>query len=709
MTGWRLRATGVAGTARIDAEEVRRALAVLADPEHGIQLQAAPGWGDRSKTFHAADLDGMVAWVKEQADATGVYYVTNPVPLTLGTGAKGEHVIRRYWFLIDVDRNKKVQPDDSATDDEHERARTLAINVLDYLAEQGWPAPVEVDSGNGFQLLYRVDLPNPDDYSKALLRGILKTLKDKFNGEHGEIGKECHNANRLAKMPGTMARRGRLSDDRPHRMCKLLHVPEVLEVVPFELLSAVPGAIQTKASVPDRPPAVNGFKLSVSSNDDGGRAYARAALRNECARVALAAVGDRNNTLFKATANMAELAAGGCILRQEYETALEFIGLGIGLEEREVRATLQSGWNTGSKKPRRPPEREPKTSLPEPLDPNARLTVRASEITPKPVDWLVLNRIPKRFITVFAGRTGLGKSFVTCDLIARMTTGREVPGGDGELFRVGNALLISEDPYEYVLVPRLMELGYDRERVSFMTWDAMASYTLNDIGMLDRAWKEAGRPQFVGIDPPTNFLGDTDEHKNAEVRAVLKRIAAWLVERDVAVVLITHVNKSTGKGVDAISRVMGSIAWMTSARIGHAFVQDPDDRERCLWVPLKTNLGPLGKGLAYRIKKTEALATVEWLGEVDTTAEEAMGGEKATPRRVLATQWMIELFREKREWPSADFWASAKAHGISENAIKEARVRLDLPKPRLVWTQDGHKSWTWWVPEDWPHLTEEEV
>jgi hypothetical protein len=70
---------------------------------------------------------------------------------------------------------------------------------------------------------------------------------------------------------------------------------------------------------------------------------------------------------------------------------------------------------------------------------------------------------------------------------------------------------------------------------------------------------------LIVIDPPTNYLGDTDEHKNAEVRAVLTNLVAWLNGRDVACVLITHVNKQVGKGTDAINRVLGSVAWGSTA------------------------------------------------------------------------------------------------------------------------------------------------
>jgi hypothetical protein len=107
---------------------------------------------------------------------------------------------------------------------------------------------------------------------------------------------------------------------------------------------------------------------------------------------------------------------------------------------------------------------------PEPEAPpeGERLTIRASEIVPKVVRWLWRDRVAIDFISLFAGRTGLGKSFVTCDMAARLTTAGEMPDGpsgmDGECAGV---LFISEDPYEYVLAPRLLELGADMDRVSF--------------------------------------------------------------------------------------------------------------------------------------------------------------------------------------------------------------------------------------------------
>jgi hypothetical protein len=38
----------------------------------------------------------------------------------------------------------------------------------------------------------------------------------------------------------------------------------------------------------------------------------------------------------------------------------------------------------------------------------------------------------------------------------------------------------------------------------------------------------SGDPILIIIDPPTNFTGEIDEHKNTEVRAALMCLVAWL-------------------------------------------------------------------------------------------------------------------------------------------------------------------------------------
>jgi hypothetical protein len=581
----RLRATGPAARPP-DTAEVRRALALLADPTAGLQLHAGGGaWAFR--TFAGGDLDGMAAWVAENGDtATGVYYNLNPVPAGLPREVTNGDVTYRRWLLVDVDRFKTNETKKlSATDGEHEAAQSLSADVRAWLADFGWPEPVVIDSGNGWHLLYRLDLPN-DDLGRALVRAVLKAAADRWDGDRGSVGKECHDARRIAKLPGTWARKGPDTDDRPHRLARLVLVPEVVAVVTPDLLQRAGGTTPRAATPqPNSPSPVTPFSLRAG----GGmaKAYARAALRAECAKMARTAPGGLNDQLFRSGAALGNFVGAGLLDDAQVRRELAAAAKGAGCDDpRKDADTLNRAVDVGKAEPRTVPSKngahQKADKAQAATEPPPTLTICAAAVAPKRVEWLWPQRVPKRFITVLAGRTGLGKSFVTLDMIARVTTAGDIPFGDGECFQAGGALIVSEDPPEYMLVPRLIEMGADLNRVRFMTWEAMAHYQLADVGYLDRAVSEVADCRVVMIDPPTNFLGEVDEHKNAEVRQLLMNLVMWAAHRDLACVLIMHVNKSTGKGIEAVNRVMGSVAWVSTARIAHTFARRPGrDRVGC--------------------------------------------------------------------------------------------------------------------------------
>ncbi len=702
---WTVRATGA--PSEIDLAEARRALAVLADPAHGCELRGlhAGGKFGGSVVRKGADLDGLLQGAGMLSGT--IYYAINPIRPN-AKSATAESVVRRRWLLVDVDPERPA--DASATDAEKIEASAVADAVVLYLGAQGWPAPVVVDSGNGYHLLYRIDLP-PDEPSRLLLKTVLEALGERFDNERAQVDRKVFNASRIAKLPGTWARKGPCSDERPHRPCRLLLAPETPQVVTAEQLGLVVPATATERPLPP----VNGVDaFHVRATGEGREAYARRALDLECARVRLARPGERNNALNRAAFSLGQLVAIGLLTRQQVEVELTLAGIAVELGETEIAKTIRSGLVAGLEHPRQIAERNGiSPTMPEGMQaeskPGESLTVCAADVPPEPVEWLWEERLPKRFVTVFAGQTGVGKSFVTCDIIARITRGTEAPFGKGLCLEQGGVLILSEDPQKQMLVPRLIESGADLSRVRFFRWEKMLSYELKDVAMLDKACKEVPNLRLVVIDPPTNFLGDIDEHKNSEIRQTVMGIIIWLENQNLSCIFILHVNKQTGKGIEAINRILGSIAWVTTSRIAHTFVRDPEDETRALLACAKTNLGPLPRTLAYRIVKSNALARVEWLEEIDMTANEAMGGSGWKPRRVVAKDWLIERFRERQEWSSEELFSRGKQEGISRDAIFEAKKVLDIPKARRTALENGDIEWHWWVPKDWPPLKGEEV
>ncbi|WP_422928623.1 AAA family ATPase [Singulisphaera sp. PoT] len=698
----------------LDEPEVRRALALLVDPDHCVQVQALPS--GRWRQVPGRDLDALVQAVASLGDEAGTYLSLNPFKGPLDRATRNADVTSRRWLLIDPDAVKGVGKDASTTDEEKERARVVTEQVRDFLRSRDWPDPIFVDSGNNWQLLYRVDLPN-DKLSQQLLSGCLKVIGDRFDTDGVKVDRGVHDARRICKVPGTMVRKGANSPDRPWRMARLVSVPVALAPVGVEMLKDLAGIAASKAPEPGASPspALDPWLMSVTGGDDR-IAYARSALEREIGRVATAVQPGRNGVLYEAALKLGTLVAAGLLDRGTVEQQLEAAGRACGLgrdgDDREIERAIRNGFAFGLANPRQVPERKPtpggtktppKSGLESFADAKATselqepLFIRASSVTPKKVNWLWENRIPKGFITVFAGRTGLGKSFVTCDIVARLTAGMDWPDSEGECVTPTNVLLISEDPFEYVLTPRLIEMGADLDRVSFLSWSAMAHYQLGDTSFLDAAYAEMAPLGMVAIDPPTNFLAGKDEHKNSEVRAVLMNLVGWLNGRDTACILITHVNKSTGKGTEALSRVIGSVAWTTTSRVAHAFVPDPEVPGQAIFVPMKSNLGVLSKGISYRIAKTDTFAKVEWMGEVDMSADEAMGGDspaKKPKASEKAGEWLKARFDEKQRWQSDELIKLGEAAGHSSDSIYAAKKAMGIKAKNTTSTTGG---WTWFV------------
>lgn len=722
-----LKATGCPPQ-EFDEPELLRALELLTDPAHGTELRFAPSF--RSSVRPAADILGLLADVHDNADATAVYFCINPVSPFLVGAAKNDDVLSRRWFFLDFD---PVRPKDCcATDVEKALARERTRFVAAWLHGRSWPDPIVVDSGNGMHLYYRVDLPN-DELTRALFRGLVRGLATRFDNEVVLVDRSVHKAAQVAKLPGTWARKGANDPDRPWRRCRI-------DAAPDELMTLEPSVLQetlaelTGTETPKAKPRPRWggrpFGVLVATSGRSERAYGDAALKGETEAVASESVHghNRNTRLYTAALKVGTFLHWGHWTRAEIEQRLEDAAVRCQLHLDEggmagVQATIRSGLEYGLAHPRADLEPVPAAERTTPrakARPSANgapppggedpVIYRASTVTPRKVEWLWPGRIPLAKLTTFAGMGGLGKTFSLCDIAARITTGKEWPDGSGACPDVGDALIISgEDDPEDTLVPRLIECGADLERVAFLRFDVLAGFCLSQLEVLEKAADQmGGRLRFVAIDPPTSYLGDVNDHKNAELRALLSPLALWASRRRLAVVFNTHVNKQVSQ-VEAALRVMGSVAWINSVRAAHLFCEDPDDGERSLFLPIKNNLGKKCAGLAYKILPLDnGEARVQWLGEVEMTANQALRQQPKRQRRdLVARDWLIEKFREHRVWKSDDLFQAADQEGVSRNAVFEAKRILDLPRARRNVLENGAIVYTWWVPDDWPLLSQQ--
>jgi len=134
----------------------------------------------------------------------------------------------RRYIIFDFD---PVRADDiPATDDEHKRALTAAARTRDYFTENGWPQPIEIDSGNGAYLLYAIDFPN-DEESRKLVTDCLTAANLLFGDDCVKIDTKMANAARIIRLPETKNIKGDSSNDRPHRYARVIAIPHAIHTV----------------------------------------------------------------------------------------------------------------------------------------------------------------------------------------------------------------------------------------------------------------------------------------------------------------------------------------------------------------------------------------------------------------------------------------------------------------------------------------------
>jgi hypothetical protein len=692
----------------IDRAEVRHALEVLIGPGEyhelrGLSASNGQTWA-HSRLVHHGDWETAVDAAYELSQGIGVYYTLNPVSPDLGDrGASTKHIVARRWFLVDIDRRKLVEPDQSATQQEKDDAFSLLGLVCDWLIGEGWPSPVIVDSGNGGHLAWRIDLP-ADRLSHLLLKRALQALAARWTHPRAEIDTKVYDAPRIAKLPGTWARKGIDTEERPHRLARLLHVPDPIEIVTVEQLEAL-------ASCNELPPekAYDPWRIKVPTfRADRAEAYVKSAVERELARVVLANPGNRNVQLNTAAFALGQLVGGRHLDRGDAEHQLAEVARRTGLGDAEIIRTIESGLDAGIAQPRELPVSIKATSK-RTFTSGSRLIILASEIKPRKVEWLWPSRIPLGKLTTFAGWGGLGKSFVTMDMAARISRGDTIPGMDGLCFEQGNVLILNtEDDPEDTSVPRLIEAGADLKRIAFARSEILGQFTLADLDMLEVMFNQLGGARFLVIDPATSFLGDVNDHHNAELRSLLTPLALWVMAHKCGTSLVTHVTKPQTLKVEAMARVMGSVAWVNAVRAAIMFTKDPRDPCQRLFIPFKTNNAEEQKALSYRIQKTDDLARVEWIGEVETTADEALNNRSESTAGQDAADWFEEMFRYRREWDNESLKRMGLSAGHSFNALFKSKEVKALPiKKRPRSGPKGTDYWVWIAEPGWPSESSE--
>lgn len=255
--------------------------------------------------------------------------------------------------------------------------------------------------------------------------------------------------------------------------------------------------------------------------------------------------------------------------------------------------------------------------------------VTMSDVVPEKVEWLWSARIPRGMIAMLDGDPGLGKSTVTLDIAARVSQGRAMLlEAQGSRQAADVVLLTAEDHLAATVRPRLDAAGAALDRIHVVQAmpregdpDRPPMLVAEDIARLEQI-VIAKRAALVIVDPIMAFLdGETDAHREQDMRAVLRVIAATAVRTGAAILVVRHLRKGAGS---ALYRGGGTIGIIGAARSALLVAAAPDGPEQRVLAASKCNLAPLASSLQWRLVDHVGAARVEWLGIAEGVTADAL-------------------------------------------------------------------------------------
>ena len=174
----------------INAQEVRKAIAILQSPGDVFEVRAigtakkdilSGYFRDAETLLKAFDTIDMrrrnvyitLGKVKDECFARSQSECFLKSPQT----SSDTEIVSYRWLFVDLDPVRTAGI--SSSDTELEDANALSKVVLQYMQNLGFEKPIIAASGNGFHLLYRIDVLN-DEAGRSLIAKCLKVLSMLF-------------------------------------------------------------------------------------------------------------------------------------------------------------------------------------------------------------------------------------------------------------------------------------------------------------------------------------------------------------------------------------------------------------------------------------------------------------------------------------------------------------------------------------------------
>ncbi len=264
----------------MNREQSIRATFDIFKPNGVIEVRAMNGY---TYSGYFRDREKLFSELARHDDKTW-YFVMNDIDEGCYSREQNERILSKKglkttgdkeitgikWILIDADPERATGV--SSTDEEKAKAKRTIKRVYKYLRGEGFSDPVVCDSGNGYHLLYSVDMAVED---AECTKKFLQAIDMLFSDADVKIDTAVFNPSRITKVYGTIARKGANTAERPHRPSGFVYIPEEISANSIHLLKKVISVIPEPPKTVYRNDHIETFDIDKFIADNG------IAVRNE--------------------------------------------------------------------------------------------------------------------------------------------------------------------------------------------------------------------------------------------------------------------------------------------------------------------------------------------------------------------------------------------------------------------------------------------
>lgn len=307
-----------------------------------------------------------------------------------------------------------------------------------------------------------------------------------------------------------------------------------------------------------------------------------------------------------------------------------------------------------------------------------------STVQKRNIEWLWYPYIPYGKITLLQGDPGDGKSTCMINIAACLSVGGILPNGE-KLSEAQNVIYqCAEDSVNDTVKPRLEQAGADCTKIAFIEKKEA------EVSLLDSRIEQTIQKLKVRlaiIDPIQAFLmQDCNMNSATRMRSVLNRLAGIAEKYNCAVVLIGHMNKSSGG--KELYRGLGSIDIAALARSVLMISKDKNNPSIRYLLQLKSNLAPIKEAFAFTIDSTGGFL---WLGgfcrEGNYPGDEEEQKVKIT--KLEKVQELLKIMLSTQDIPAKDVLGRMEKMEISERTVRSGAKNVGVTAYRK------NKIWYW--------------